>query len=82
MLTLIIGRNFAHGRNWLRDNHKRLKLDPQSCRIVTESGCLKGLTDYEVYWLPGWQMSINADVIRHEAQFARTVGRLKKDHSA
>ena len=80
-LTIIVGRSFEHGRNWLRQNARAYKLDPQLCRITNRAVIFKGLENYTVIWLRGWAATTNAQSIRHEAQIARTLGRIKQEIS-
>lgn len=78
-LTVIIGRSFEHGRNWLRQNAKKYNLDPQQCRITNRAEVLKGLENYTIIWLRGWAACVNASAIRAEANAARAKGRIKQE---
>lgn len=78
-LTIIIGRSYEHGMTWLRQNQKKYKLDPQLCRITNRAEVLKGLEGYTVIWLRGWAACVGAQAIRHEAQIARQLGRIKQE---
>jgi hypothetical protein len=80
-LTIIIGKSYAHGMTWLRQNQKAYKLDPQLCRITNNADVLKGLEGYVIIWLRGWAACVGAQRIRHEAAIARQLGRIKQEIS-
>lgn len=54
MLTIIIGKDYQQGRNWLQDNWELKKLDPQRTRILTNPEAMRGLKEFHVIWLPCW----------------------------
>jgi hypothetical protein len=66
MLTIIVGRSFEHGRNWLRENYQARKLDPQTCRVLTNPDAFKGLEEFHVIWLKGWSMGPKSHDIQQE----------------
>ena len=80
-LTIIVGKSYAHGMTWLRQNAKKYKLDPQKCRITNNAHTFKGLKDYTVIWLRGWAACVGSAAIRHEANVARSLGRIKGEIS-
>ena len=80
-ITLIIGKSYSHGMTWLRQNAKKYKLDPQRCRITNNAHTFKGLQDYTVIWLRGWAACVGSAAIRHEANVARSLGRIKGEIS-
>ena len=80
-MTVIVGKSYSQGMVWLRDNHKKHKLDPQKCRITNNAEIFKGLENYTVIWLRGWAACVGANAIRHEANVARQLGRIKQEIS-
>ena len=78
-ITLIVGRSYTHGMQWLRQNQKRTGLDAQRCRIVTTADAFLGLEDYNVIWLTGWSACVAANAIRRQAELARNSGRIHKE---
>lgn len=77
--TIIVGKSYTHGMTWLRQNAKKYKLDPQRCRITNNAETFKGLKDYTVIWLRGWNACTGAQAIRREVEAARHLGRIKKE---
>lgn len=75
-LTLIIGRSYSYSMAWLRQNRKKYNLDPQRVRIVTRAEALKGLVNYRIIWLRGWNSMVGAQRIREAASAARSAGRV------
>lgn len=81
-MTVIVGKSYSQGMVWLRDNHKKHKLDPQKCRITTRADVLKGLQNYSIIWLRGWAATVNSEAIRREVEVARAKGRIKSEITA
>lgn len=77
--TIIIAKSYPHGMTWLRQNAKKYQLDPQLCRITNKAETLKGLKDYTLIWLRGWNACTGAQALRREAESARQLGRIKKE---
>jgi hypothetical protein len=64
-----------HGRTWLKENWAKRGLDPQRTRVIDNPQIFKGLTEFHVIFLPGWEKRVNAKELVWEYNSRKTPDR-------